>query len=96
MDVTEHRPFEFSSRTHFAVTYEINLDLKVTERTVYSFLDWIGDIGGLYDGIRLFFLGLILSLKYNKLEAYLVEHLYRFDENNPLAGAEKLKKKSRA
>ena len=23
------------------------------ERTIYSILDWIGDIGGLYDGLRL-------------------------------------------
>ena len=34
---------------------QLTLDQKkiVIERTIYSVLDWIGDIGGLYDGLRL-------------------------------------------
>ena len=36
--------------------YFIELDQKVTtiERTTYSFLEWLGDVGGLFDGLKLF------------------------------------------
>lgn len=29
------------------------MDQNVTERQSYSFLEWLGDIGGLYDALKL-------------------------------------------
>ena len=46
-----------STRYKFA-SIEINftLDQKVWTRQTYSFLDWLGDLGGLYDAIYLMML----------------------------------------
>ena len=52
------------------------MDLKQTEREVYSFLDWVGDLGGLFDGLKLFFLGLIGFFNYNMYNSYMVSQLF--------------------
>lgn len=49
------RPYEFPDSVHCQITFELNLDLKVIDRQVYSVLDWLGDIGGLVEA--LFFIG---------------------------------------
>ena len=67
----------------------MDLDLQVTERTVYSYLDWIGDIGGLLDGLKIFFLGLTGFLNFNFYNSYMVSQLFRIDENDPLANKDK-------
>ena len=55
----------------------MNLDLVVTERYVYSVLDYIGDLGGLYDGLKLLFIGLISIFNYNLYSSYMVTHLFK-------------------
>ena len=32
---------------HISVTYEVDPNLHLIERTVYTSLDWLGDVGGL-------------------------------------------------
>ena len=40
----------------FASWYiRLNPDLVVVNRETYGFLDWLGDIGGLFDGLRYLF-----------------------------------------
>ncbi len=34
-----------------SVTFEVNLDRRTVERTIYSILDWVGDVGGLSSGL---------------------------------------------
>ena len=94
METTAIRPFEFFSRTHFAVTYEMNLDLLVTERTVYGFLDWIGNIGGLYDGLRLFFAIIVGFWNYKFYQSYLISHLFKIESNDPLADLSRTQRKN--
>ena len=73
------RPHECEGCAHFAITIEMNLDLLVTERTVYSFLDFLGNIGGLYDGLRLIF-GLVVAFwNYNFYNSFLINYLFRMD-----------------
>ena len=36
-----------------ALWIEFGPDLHVIERQTYSLLDWIGDVGGLLDGLRI-------------------------------------------
>ena len=31
---------------------EQHIEKSIIERNTYSFLDWLGDVGGLYDGLR--------------------------------------------
>ena len=42
------------------VTFELDLDLHRVDRSVYSVLDWIGDIGGLEQGLMICF-GMVLA-----------------------------------
>ena len=71
------RPYEFKDRVHISISYEIDLDLVVTERYVYSVLDYIGDLGGLFDGLKLLFIGLIGVFNYNLYSSYMVTHLFK-------------------
>ena len=43
------RPYNMRDAVHFAYTYELDLDKYTIERTVYTSLDWLGDVGGLMD-----------------------------------------------
>ena len=45
----------------------VNLDMHVTERQTYDFLEWLGDIGGLFDALR--YIGMIM------IEPYAAYHL---------------------
>jgi len=53
-----------------------SLDLKVHIRKTYGLLDWLGDIGGLLDG--LFFIGEILVAGFSatSLECYLASAFF--------------------
>lgn len=55
------------------VTWEFDLDLHRVDRDVYSLLDWIGDIGGLNEGLMIIF-GVVLGLlQFNMLDHYMIE-----------------------
>ena len=43
------RPYEFRDRVHWTIAYEMSLNLRTYDREVYHSLDWLGDMGGLYD-----------------------------------------------
>ena len=71
------RPYEFRDNVHIQVTFEFDLDLTVTDRQVYSVLDWLGDTGGL--GEALFFIGgaVLIIFNYAQFDSLMVRHLYR-------------------
>ena len=46
------RPYEFNDRVHYTISYEMNLNMITADREVYHALDWLGDLGGLFDGLR--------------------------------------------
>lgn len=58
------------------VTFEFDLDLHRVDRDVYSILDWIGDIGGLREGLVIIFVGIFGLLKFHSFEHFMIEHLY--------------------
>ena len=35
----------------FALSYEMNLDLRKYERDIYDYFDWLGDIGGISEAL---------------------------------------------
>ena len=61
----------------------MNLNMLETEREVYSGLDWIGDMGGLLDGLNaicVLFLGLV---NYNLYSSYMVSQLFQSQTKEP-------------
>ena len=52
-------------KTYFQMTLNIDYDILITERSIYSALDWLGDVGGLADAL-LILLQVILALFYSE------------------------------
>ena len=57
------------------------MDQNVIERQTYSFLDWLGDIGGLYDALRLIGLFVVAPFSSFKQKAELLFHVFRFTKS---------------
>ena len=66
------RPYEFRDNVHLQVTFEFDLSLYRVDRDVYSILDWIGDIGGLSEGLALFFGGMFALMSFNNFDHYMI------------------------
>ena len=59
------------------IVYEMNLDIRHVQRNVFSLLDWLGDVGGLFEILFIFF-SLIMSVyHYKTFEIYMVRKLYK-------------------
>ncbi len=58
------------------MTFEFDLDLHRVDRDVYSILDWIGDIGGLREGLVIILAGCLGLVKFHSFEHFMIEHLY--------------------
>ena len=72
-DYESRRSYENPDRVQMQVTWEFDLTLYRIDRDVYSILDWIGDVGGLSEGLVIG-LGAALSLiNFYKFEHYLIE-----------------------
>lgn len=39
--------------TAIEIQFEVNSDFTIHRRTIYSFLDFLGDVGGLYDAVTI-------------------------------------------
>ena len=64
------------------VTFELDQNFVVTDRQVYSVLDWLGDIGGLETALMLI-LGYMNSfVNYEAFEDFLVSKLFRPSKNH--------------
>ena len=70
------RPYENNDTGHYAIEYEMNRNLFVYEREVYTSFDWFGNMGGLFEGMNLFFGFFVAILNYNNYENYMVSKLF--------------------
>ena len=71
----KNRPYEFVDNVQFQITWEFDLNLYRIDRDVYGVLDWIGDLGGFFEGLLV--IGLLLSSWYQySFDNYLIEHLF--------------------
>ena len=66
------RPYEFRDRVHWTIAFEMSLNLRTYDREVYHALDWLGDMGGLYDGIRGIFALIVAFFTYKKYDTWMV------------------------
>lgn len=68
------RPYAQDSRLEF--TYTMGLNANKVSRSVYTFWNVLGDIGGLYGVLALACANLISILTYHKSKNYLASQLY--------------------
>ena len=62
---------------HLQVTFEFDLTLYRIDRDVYSILDWVGDVGGLNEGLFLILKVFLIAMQFNDFQHFLIQHLYR-------------------
>ena len=77
VDWQGNRPYEFFDDIHMVLTYEFDMNMYVINRDTYTLLDWLGDIGGLGEGLAIIFGAIIALFNYNTFEDHLVRQLYR-------------------
>ena len=74
---TKKRPYEFKDNVHIEVTFEFNLDFTITDRQVYSVLDWLGDTGGLVDALLIIGASVLILINYTKFDYLIAQNLYK-------------------
>ena len=63
----------------------MNRNLFKFVRDVYTALDWIGNLGGLYDGLRIFFGFCVVVCNYNYYRNYMISNLFKCEMTIPLS-----------
>ena len=82
--IQQTRPYEYEyNDVHFTICYEMNRNLFKFSREVYTTLDWIGNVGGLYDGLRLIFGLFVLVCNYNYYSNYMTSNLFKCEVTTP-------------
>ena len=81
LDTTQTKEF-YGGDYHSPFTFYLLLsqDKTIHKRSIYNFFDWLGDVGGLLDGLRI--IGDIIISMYNfvignPLNAFLVHSLFK-------------------
>ena len=67
---------DWSSQYQFASIFlQLGQDLQVTERSTYSVLDLLGDVGGLFDALRIMGSFLVLPFASTALGSSLMQRI---------------------
>ena len=61
---------------------EIGRDLISYDRQTYSLLEWVGDVGGLADGLRIVFGGFLGAIAKISLKRRLLSFIFGFEKSN--------------
>ena len=64
-----------------SVEVNFSQNLKTIYRQTYSMLDWLGDVGGLYDALLLIMQFITLPISTFALRSKLLSSLFRFRES---------------
>ena len=75
LEVTETRLLPYKNSFQNSITFEMSLQRNEVSRTVYSFMDFLGDIGGLFSALGPFFGTLVAVLQYRGMYMQLVNHM---------------------
>ena len=59
----------------------VSLHRDVTSRQTYSLLEWLADIGGLYDALKIISGALVAPLSSFALKAELLTQIFRIDKS---------------
>ena len=73
------------------INISLSLDEKKTSRSVYSLLDFLGDIGGLFGALNAIFGGIVITLQFNGLLQYITPNMYKVKQKK--TAEEKFKNK---
>ena len=77
-----NRVLNFQNNILNAVTFELSLSLDVYERQVFSLLDILSDIGGLYGSLKVIFYIVITFFQWNGHHMYLMKDMFNAEEKS--------------
>ena len=102
--MTETRVLPYNNRFQNAITFEMSMNLNEYTRTVYSIMDFMSELGGLFSAITLIFGTIIGVLQYRGMymivTSLMLKSRERFNQSNKddkfyTASNPKLKRKYR-
>ena len=59
------------------ITFELDLDRKFIKRMCYSFLDLLGDLGGVIGILMVIFSSVVSCFNYNNFDNFMVSRLFK-------------------
>ena len=69
------------SQVYMQYRFQLDMDQKFSQRTIYNFLDYLGDIGGLLDALNYIGAFIVWLLTGNGLAQFMVSKLFKIDKN---------------
>ena len=69
--------FKFSS-----LVMLISLDMQITDRATYGFLEWLGDVGGLFDALKYFGILIVAPFARFNLKTELLSSIFNKHKND--------------
>lgn len=74
------RILPYTNAFHNAVTYELSSRKHIYYRTVYGFLDWLRDIGGLYGSIYAICFGVVFIFQFQGQNMFLMTEMFTVEK----------------
>ena len=75
-------PHEHYDNIWNGISVEMELDLAIIERSRYTFLDLLSDVGGLFSIVSSIFRGLMTIWNHNAYDYFLISKLFKI-QNKP-------------
>ena len=69
------RPYEYFDNVYMSIAYEFDLNQYRIDREAYNLLDWLGDVGGLTEALKLISLGLLSIINYSAFDLFMVQRI---------------------
>ena len=84
IETEKSRPLTFENML-FMLRYEMSLTKFIRERTVYGVLDWMGDVGGFVDALRLLSFFFLFTFSFDPVNVFLVQQLFKYNKDQTIA-----------
>ena len=76
MKSKQMRVMPYKNQFHSAITYELSSTNIKYYRQVYSFLDWLGNIGGLYGAVSTIFGSIVFIFQFSGTNMFLMTEMF--------------------
>ena len=76
IDREPNREMPYDNRFQNAVTFEMSLSRRYFYRRIYNLLDMMSEMGGLFEMLNIFCLGIVQILQYHGVYQFLMNDLF--------------------
>ena len=83
IEQVQGRLLPYANKFQNSITYEMSLDKNIYIREVYTFLDLMGDLGGLAGALTPIFAGIVKLCQYEGAYQFVMHDMFIDRNNNP-------------